>query len=67
MAGLKIDLSSTLQQIDLQETSFKLFEKFFILGCEKEDMKEFDNNPDCLDALLPGKILYSYPALTDSP
>jgi len=61
LAGLKVDLASSLQHLDLEETSFKLFEKFFVLGCEKEDMKEFESDPDCQDALLPGKILYSYP------
>jgi len=38
-----------------------LFEKFLILGCEKEDMKEFDADLNCTEALLPGKVLYAYP------
>jgi len=39
---------------------FQPFTHFFVLGCDKTDLKEFENMPAAESVLLPGKLLYSF-------
>jgi len=57
----------SISQSDISpEIKISLFEKFLVIGCEKEDMIEFDNNLNCTEVLLPGKVLYAYPPLLEA-
>ncbi|KAL4466853.1 hypothetical protein ABPG74_010450 [Tetrahymena malaccensis] len=56
-------LSLSTSNPNVSQSNTRLFEKFFILGCDKDDMKEFDQDSSTIQGLLPGKILYSYPQL----
>ncbi|KRX04998.1 hypothetical protein PPERSA_06632 [Pseudocohnilembus persalinus] len=53
------------RQQEIMEGSFKLFEKFYIIGVDKETLiKDFQENPEDLnlqEGIQPAKILYTYP------
>ena len=48
----------------------RIFENFYILGCEKIDFAEFDLDPSIKEGIVPAKILFKFNAqkgLVDNP
>ncbi|CAD8125426.1 unnamed protein product [Paramecium sonneborni] len=48
----------TLEVSALQLPAYNLYEKFYILGCEKKEFLEFDNDPNIKEGILPANILF---------
>ncbi|CAK63427.1 unnamed protein product (macronuclear) [Paramecium tetraurelia] len=43
---------------DVQQPALKLYEQFYILGCEKKEFGEFEQDPNIKEGILPTSILY---------
>ncbi|CAD8103100.1 unnamed protein product [Paramecium primaurelia] len=48
----------TMEVSALQQPAYKLYEKFYIMGCEKKEFLEFDNEPNIKEGILPANILF---------
>ncbi|CAD8126834.1 unnamed protein product [Paramecium sonneborni] len=48
----------TMEVSALQQPAYNLYEKFYIMGCEKKEFLEFDNDPNIKEGILPANILF---------
>ncbi|CAD8113842.1 unnamed protein product [Paramecium primaurelia] len=56
----------TMEVSALQQSAYKLYEKFYIMGCEKKEFLEFDNDPNIKEGILPANILFKSDSI-DTP